>query len=146
MYSLVKRQAEVELLPMAQANGLSVFPYSPGGGGLLSGKYTQKGAQGRLATNKAYEVRYGETWVHETAAKFSAFCKDKNLHPMSVAVAWAGAHPAVTAPIIGARNVEQLQASLDSVKVAMTPELRAEISALSRAPAVATDRTDEASK
>jgi aryl-alcohol dehydrogenase-like predicted oxidoreductase len=91
-------------------------------------------------------VRYGETWVHETAAKFSAFCKDKNLHPMSVAVAWAGAHPAVTAPIIGARNVEQLQASLDSVKVAMTPELRAEISALSRAPAVATDRTDEASK
>jgi len=146
MYSLVKRQAEVELLPMAQANGLSVFPYSPGGGGLLSGKYTQKGAQGRLATNKAYEVRYGETWVHETAAKFSAFCKDKNLHPMSVAVAWAGAHPAVTAPIIGARNVEQLQASLDSVKVAMTPELRAEISALSRTPAVATDRTDEASK
>jgi aryl-alcohol dehydrogenase-like predicted oxidoreductase len=146
MYSLVKRQAEVEVLPMAQANGLSVFPYSPAGGGLLSGKYTQKGAQGRLATNKAYEVRYGETWVHETAAKFSAFCKDKNLHPMSVAVAWAGAHPAVTAPIIGARNVEQLQASLDSVKVAMTPELRAEISALSRAPAVATDRTDEASK
>src|SRR5687767_15532424 len=146
MYSLVKRQAEVELLPMAQANGLSVFPYSPGGGGLLSGKYTQKGAQGRLATNKAYEVRYGETWVHETAAKFSGFCKDKNLHPMSVAVAWVGAHPAVTAPIIGARSVEQLQASLDSVKVAMTPELRAEISALSRTPAVATDRTDEANK
>ena len=146
MYSLVKRQAEVELLPMAQANGLSVFPYSPGGGGLLSGKYTQKGAQGRLATNKMYEARYGETWVHETAAKFSAFCKDKNLHPMSVAVAWVGAHPAITAPIIGARNVEQLQASLDSVKVAMTPELRAEISALSRAPAIATDRTDEASK
>ncbi|HEU0258415.1 MAG TPA: aldo/keto reductase, partial [Burkholderiales bacterium] len=38
MYSLVKRQAEVELLPMAQANGLAVFPYSPAGGGLLSGR------------------------------------------------------------------------------------------------------------
>ena len=146
MYSLVKRQAEVELLPMAQANGLSVFPYSPAGGGLLSGKYTQKGAQGRLATNKAYEVRYGEPWVHETATRFSGFCREKNLHPMSVAVAWVGAHPAVTAPIVGARNVEQLQASLDSVTVAMTPELRAEISALSRAPAVATDRTEEANK
>ena len=146
MYSLVKRQAEVELLPMAQANGLSVFPYSPAGGGLLSGKYTQKGAQGRLATNKMYEVRYGDAWVHETAAKFSGFCREKNLHPMSVAVAWVGAHPAVTAPIVGARNVEQLQASLDSVKVAMTPELRAEISALSRAPAVATDRSEEANK
>jgi len=146
MYSLVKRQAEVELLPMAQANGLSVFPYSPAGGGLLSGKYTQKGAQGRLATNKMYEARYGEPWLHETAAKFSGFCKERNLHPMSVAVAWTASHPAVTAPIIGARNVEQLQASLDSVKVAMTPELRAEVSALSRAPAVATDRSEEANK
>jgi aryl-alcohol dehydrogenase-like predicted oxidoreductase len=65
---------------------------------------------------------------------------------MSAAVAWVGAHPAVTAPIIGARSVEQLQASLDSVKIDMTPELRAEISALSRAPAVATDRTEEANK
>jgi aryl-alcohol dehydrogenase-like predicted oxidoreductase len=146
MYSLVKRQAEVELLPMAQANGLSVFPYSPAGGGLLSGKYTQKGAQGRLATNKMYEIRYGEAWVHETATRFAAFCKERNFHPMSAAVAWVGAHPAVTAPIIGARSVEQLQASLDSVKIDMTPELRAEISALSRAPAVATDRTEEANK
>jgi len=146
MYSLVKRQAEVELLPMAQASGLSVFPYSPAGGGLLSGKYTQKGAQGRLATNKMYEARYGEPWLHETAARFSGFCKERNLHPMSVAVAWVGTQPAVTAPIIGARNLEQLQASLDSVKVAMTPELRAGISALSRAPAVATDRSEEANK
>jgi aryl-alcohol dehydrogenase-like predicted oxidoreductase len=146
MYSLVKRQAEVELLPMAQASGLSVFPYSPAGGGLLSGKYTQKGAQGRLATNKMYEARYGEPWLHETAARFSGFCKERNLHPMSAAVAWVATHPAVTAPIIGARNLEQLQASLDSVKIDMTAELRTQITALSRAPAVATDRSEEASK
>jgi aryl-alcohol dehydrogenase-like predicted oxidoreductase len=144
MYSLVKRQAEVELLPMAQANGLSVFPYSPAAGGLLSGKYVEKGAQGRFSTNKMYQARYGEPWVHETAAKFAAFCKARNLHPISAAVAWVGAHPAVTAPIIGARSVEQLQASLDSVKIDMTPELRAEISALSRTPALATDRSEEA--
>src|SRR5574339_132775 len=56
MYSLVKRQAEVELLPMASANGLSVFPYSPAGGGLLSGKYSQN-QTGRLPTNKMYEKR-----------------------------------------------------------------------------------------
>ena len=146
MYSLVKRQAEVELLPMAQANGLSVFPYSPAGGGLLSGKYTQKGAQGRLATNKMYEARYGEPWLHETAARFSGFCKERNLHPMSVAVAWVATHPAVTAPVIGARNLEQLQASLDSVKVEMSPALRAEIAALSRTPPPATDRSEEQKK
>jgi aryl-alcohol dehydrogenase-like predicted oxidoreductase len=143
MYSLVKRQAEVELLPMAQANRLSVFPYSPAGGGLLSGRYATPGAQGRHTTNKMYASRYGEPWVHETAAKFVDFCRKNNLHPISAAVAWAGAHPGVTAPIAGARSAEQLQASLDSVKIEMTPELRAQITALSRSPGIATDRTDE---
>ena len=146
MYSLVKRQAEVELLPMAAANSLSVFPYSPAGGGLLSGKYLDKGATGRFTSNKMYETRYGDAWVHETAARFVGFCRQRNLHPMSAAVAWVGAHPAVTAPIIGARSVEQLRASLDSVNVPMTPELRAEITALSRTPPPATDRSEEASK
>jgi aryl-alcohol dehydrogenase-like predicted oxidoreductase len=146
MYNLVKRQAEVEILPMAQANAVAVVPYSPAGGGLLSGKYAQKGAQGRLATNKMYESRYGDAWMHETAARFADFCRSRGWHPMSVAVAWVGAHPAVTAPIIGARSLEQLRASLDSVKIAMTPELRAEIAALSRTPAPATDRSEETKK
>ena len=143
MYNLVKRQAEVEILPMAQANGLGVFPYSPGGGGLLSGKYAQAGAQGRIAANKMYETRYGEEWMHGVAAKFAAFCSARGWHPMSAAVAWVGAHPAVTAPIIGARSVEQLRASLDSVKLDMGAELRAEIAALSRTPPPATDRLEE---
>ena len=142
MYNLVKRQAEVEILPMAQANGLGVVPYSPAGGGLLSGKYAEK-ASGRLSQNKMYETRYGEPWMHEVAAAFAAFCRQRGFHPMSAAVAWVGAHPAVTAPIIGARNIEQLQASLDSVKIPMTPQLRAEIAALSRAPPPATDRLEE---
>jgi aryl-alcohol dehydrogenase-like predicted oxidoreductase len=143
MYNLVKRQAEVEILPMAAADGIGVTPYSPAGGGLLSGKYASKEAQGRLAINKMYETRYGEPWMHEVAAAFSAFCKARGFHPMSAAVAWVGAHPAVTAPIIGARSLEQLQASLDSVKIDMTPELRAEITALSRTPPPATDRLEE---
>src|SRR5262245_5779032 len=146
MYSLVKRQAEVELLPMAQANGLGVVPYSPSGGGLLSGRYTDPAAQGRHTTNKMYKVRYGDDWMHETAAKFVAFCKTRNWHPISAAVAWVGAHPAVTAPIIGARSLDQLRASLDSVKITLTPELRAEIATLSRTPPPATDRSDEASR
>jgi aryl-alcohol dehydrogenase-like predicted oxidoreductase len=146
MYNLVKRQAEVEILPMAQANGLCVTPYSPAGGGLLSGKYADKGTKGRLATNKMYEARYGEPWMHEVAAKFSAFCKGKGLHPVSVAVSWVATHPAVTAPIIGARSLEQLKASLDSVKIEMTPQLRAEVSALSRTPPPATDRSEEVKK
>lgn len=143
MYSLVKRQAEVEILPMAEANGVGVIPYSPSGGGLLSGKYADKSAQGRIVANKMYQDRYGEAWMHEVAARFAAFCRQRGFHPMSAAVAWVGAHPAVTAPIIGARSVEQLKASLDSVKIDMTPELRSELAALSRTPPPATDRSEE---
>ena len=143
MYSLVKRQAEVELLPMAQANGLGVVAYSPAGGGLLSGRYLQAGATGRHTTNTMYKARYSDEWMHETAAKFVDFCKERGWHPMSAAVAWVGAHPAITAPIIGARSLDQLQASLDSVKITMTPEVRSQIATFSRTPPPATDRTDE---
>jgi aryl-alcohol dehydrogenase-like predicted oxidoreductase len=145
MYNLVKRQAEVEILPMAQANGVAVTPYSPAAGGLLSGKYLEQ-QSGRLSTNKMYETRYGEPWMHEVAAKFVAFCRQHGYHPVSLAVAWVASHPAVTAPIIGARNLEQLRASLDSVKIEMTPELRAQIAALSRTPPPATDRLEEQKK
>src|SRR3989442_8006086 len=83
MYNLVKRQAEVEILPMAQANGLAVVPYSPAGGGLLSGKYArQDTATGRLATNKMYESRYGEQWMHEVAAKVPAVGRKGGRYPI----------------------------------------------------------------
>ncbi|HTR86771.1 MAG TPA: aldo/keto reductase [Reyranella sp.] len=143
MYNLVKRQAEVEILPMAQANGLSVVPYSPGAAGMLSGKYVAGSNSGRLKTNKMYEARYGDEWMAEVAEKYVAFCKQRGLHPVSAAIAWVGSHPAVTAPIIGARNTDQLKDSLASVKIDMTPELRKELADLSRTPPPATDRLEE---
>ena len=142
MYSLVKRQAEVELLPMAEANGIGVIPYSPAAAGILSGKYAGN-ATGRLKTNKMYETRYSEPWMFEVADKFVAFCRQRGLHPVSTAVAWVGAHPAITAPIVGARSLEQLQDSLNSVRIEMTSALRAEIATLSPTPAPATDRLEE---
>ena len=142
MYSLVKRQAEVEILPMAEHNGIGVIPYSPAAAGLLSGKYLGQ-ASGRLKTNKMYEARYGEEWAFETAEKFVALCKARGLHPVSAAIAWVAAHPAITAPIVGARNLDQLEASLASVDVDMTSALRREIADLSRTPPPATDRLEE---
>src|SRR5260370_1217435 len=109
---------------MAEANGLGVIPYSPAAGGLLSGKYVAD-ATGRLTTNKMYQTRYGEAWVHEVAARFADFCRGRGLHPVSVAVAWVAAHPAVTAPIIGGRSVKQLPASLAPVKIDLSPSLPA---------------------
>ncbi len=145
MYNLVKRQAEVEILPMALSEGLGVIPYSPLGGGLLTGKYAAgvRPDRGRLVENAMYMKRYGDELVYETAGRFSAFAKARGYDPAALAVAWVGSHPAVTAPIIGARNLQQLEGSLKSVEIDMTPELRAEVSALSPEPPPATDRSEE---
>ncbi len=145
MYNLVKRQAEVELLPMAVSEGLGVFPYSPMGGGLLSGKYGvgEKPAAGRLVENKMYATRYGDPGVFQTAQEFTALAKKYGHHPAALAVAWVASHPAVTAPIIGARNLEQLETTLGVLEIEMTEEFRSEISALSPEPPPATDRNEE---
>jgi aryl-alcohol dehydrogenase-like predicted oxidoreductase len=145
MYNLVKRQAEVEILPLAQSERLGVIPYSPLGGGLLTGKYGpgKRPAAGRIVENDMYRVRYGEAWMFEVADRFAAFARERGLDPVALAVAWVSSHPAVTSAIIGARNLEQLEGSLAAVEIGMTPELRAEVSALSPTPPPATDRSEE---
>ena len=148
MYNLAKRQAEVELLPMAQSEQIGVISYSPLGGGLFSGKYgpDKSPESGRLVENKMYQVRYGDKWMYELAANFAQMAQEIGVHPVSLAVAWVGAHPGITAPIIGARNPDQLKASLDALTVEMTDQLWQQISDLSYTPPPATDRNEETSK
>jgi aryl-alcohol dehydrogenase-like predicted oxidoreductase len=145
MYNLVKRQAEVEILPLAQSEQIGVIPYSPLGGGLLTGKYTtsSKPESGRLLEDKMYMVRYGEQVYYEVAERVTEYAKEKGIAVPTLAVAWVMTHPAVTAAIIGARNVAQLNDSLAAAEIAMTPEWRKEISALSPEPPPATDRLEE---
>jgi aryl-alcohol dehydrogenase-like predicted oxidoreductase len=145
MYNLVKRQAEVEILPMAQSEQIGVIPYSPLGGGLLTGKYgsERRPESGRLVVNQMYQTRYGADWVYDVAEAFSDFAREHGYDPAALAVAWVGSHPAVTAPIIGARNLTQLEGSLKSLDIDMTADLRAALSALSPEPPPATDRNEE---
>lgn len=145
MYNLAKRQVEVEILPLAQAEQIGVIPYSPLGGGLLTGKYTtsSKPEQGRLVTNANYVKRYGDQMYYDTAERFSDYAKQKGIHPATLAVAWVRNHPGVTAPIIGARSLEQLEPSLAAADLNMDAEWRREIGDLSYTPPPATDRTEE---
>lgn len=145
MYNLVKRQAEVELLPMAASEGLGVFPYSPLGGGLLSGKYgvNDRPSSGRLVDTELYRVRYGAPNSYEIAERFVALARDHGHEPAALAIAWVASHPAVTAPILGARSVAQLEGALGAASIAMTRELREAISLLAPEPAPATDRSEE---
>jgi aryl-alcohol dehydrogenase-like predicted oxidoreductase len=145
MYSLVKRQAEVEILPLARAAGLGVITYSPLGGGLLSGKYgaARKPGHGRLIDNRMYAARYGDEAYFGVADSFASLARELGVHPATLAVSWVKAHPAVTAPILGARSVEQLEPSLAAAEFAMSDELYARIAALSPTPPPATDRSEE---
>jgi len=143
MYNLVKRQAEVEILPMARSEQLGVLTYSPMAAGLLSGKYLEESGTGRLAENKFYQARYDEDDYRQTVRRFVDFCTQRGWTPATAAIAWVASHPAVTAPIIGARDLEQLEAALLAVDVSITAELRDEMSALSKTPPLATDRRDE---
>jgi aryl-alcohol dehydrogenase-like predicted oxidoreductase len=145
MYNLLKRQAEAEILPMAEAEGLGVIPYSPMAGGLLSGKFGvgRRPASGRLTENKIYQTRYSEEANFEIADRLDAFARERGWSTAALALAWVAGHPAVTAPIFGARNVAQLRDALASLEIPLDASLRAEISALSPEPPPATDRSEE---
>jgi aryl-alcohol dehydrogenase-like predicted oxidoreductase len=144
MYSLAKRQAEVEILPLAQSEQVGVIAYSPLGGGILTGKYVSgTPEQGRLLTNTMYQKRYGDQMYSEIAANFSEYAKAQGIHPATLAVAWVMAHPGITAPIIGARNVQQLEASLAAADLTLDAEQYTAVSALSYEPPPATDRSEE---
>ena len=101
MYSLLKRQAETEILPLAASEKIGVISYSPVAGGVLSGKYApgQTPNAGRLVTHHKYADRYGEEGTLETAIKFAGFAREHGYDPVSLAVAWVKSHPAITAPI-----------------------------------------------
>jgi len=145
MYNLLKRQAESEILPLARAEQLAAFTYSPLGAGLLTGKYGpgRSPNAGRVKDNPMYGYRYGEKSYYEIAAAFTELAAEIGHHPVSLAVAWVAAHPAVTAPLLGARDVKQLEPALAALEIDMTPELYDRIAALSPAPAPATDRNEE---
>ncbi len=145
MYNLVKRQAEVEILPLAKSEQLGVITYNSLGAGLLSGKYTQNAMPqtGRLVEKKQYGKRYGNPLYYEIAEKFTTYANKHGVHPVTLAVRWVLSNPAVTSTIVGARNVDQLSASLAVPDFIMTEQMREEITALSISPGTATDRLEE---
>lgn len=143
MYNLLKRQAEVEIFPMAESESLGVMTYSPLAGGLLSGKYLNpKSAEGRLKTNKTYQSRYRDERNTGIISDFISLADELSIPAVPLALSWAGHHPAVTSVIAGARNIDQLQGAFDSLKIDMTESLRKRISDLSYTPPSATDRSE----
>ncbi len=143
MYNMVKRQAEVEILPMSAAEQIAVTPYSPLGGGLLTGKYNNQKA-GRLVEDSRYGARYDQDWAHKTAQDLTEIAAQHDVHPATLAVAWVAKNPDITAPLISGKTPEQLQPSLDAMSFEMSDDLYRELNRITRTPPPATDRLEEA--
>ncbi|MDB6176348.1 aldo/keto reductase [Paracoccus sp. Z330] len=142
MYNLVKRQAEAEILPMALDQNIAVLPYSPLGGGLLTGKY-RGGGTGRLSSDQVYAARYGADWMWDCASKLTDLAAELGHNAATLAVAWIARNPAIAAPIISARSPEQLAPSLAAMGLNLVDDVYAAVTALSKTPDPATDRSEE---
>jgi aryl-alcohol dehydrogenase-like predicted oxidoreductase len=112
-YSLITRQPELEVLPSCQHYGLGVIPWSPLEGGLLGGAL-QKAKEGRRA---AEHVQKRIEKLRPQLERWESLCKELGEKPADVALAWVLKHPAVTAPIIGPRTMDQLTGSLRALEL-----------------------------
>ncbi|MFI1094869.1 aldo/keto reductase [Streptomyces sp. NPDC020917] len=139
-YSLIERTGERDLIPMARAMGLGVVPFSPLGGGVLTGKYGREDlnpagpvagetAGSRRSLNAALGMVTERTLAVADAVKEVA--AELGRTPAQVALAWTVNAPGVTAPIIGARTVAQLDDNLGALEVDLTPSQLARLDEVS---------------
>ena len=130
-YSLVERSIERELAPMADALGLGVLAWGPQAGGLLTGKYADASSQaGRLDPD---DRRMTDENFRIVEA-LRAVADDLDATPGQVALAWIRAQQPDAIPIVGARNVGQLDESLASIEVGLPPEHKARLDEASAIP------------
>ena len=142
-YSLLVREIEWEIVPAALDAGLGLLPWSPLGGGWLSGKYRrdqQPTGATRLGENpsrgmEAWDRRDSDhTWQVIDAVQKIA--EEREVSTAEVALAWVTARPAVTSTILGARTMDQLEANLRAASLHLTAEETATLDAVSDPPAV----------
>ncbi|HWL50923.1 MAG TPA: aldo/keto reductase [Chthoniobacteraceae bacterium] len=113
LYNLAERSVELEVIPAARHHGLGLLPWSPLGRGLLAGPPAAKGRrhdQERIAER---------TERKEQVEAYEALCRELGRAPSTIALAWLLHQPAVTAPIIGPRTLDQLQGNLEALDCAL---------------------------
>ncbi|MCU1476046.1 MAG: aldo/keto reductase [Subtercola sp.] len=116
IYNLLTRDIEREVIPAIEGYGLGLIPWSPLNGGLLAG-VLRKEREGKRR-NQGRSALATETH-HDAIEAFEDFADELGHDPADVGLAWLLHQPAVTAPIIGPRTAEQLDASLRSLEVTL---------------------------
>lgn len=120
LYNLLDRMIELEVVPACEFYGVGIIPWSPLKGGILGGAL-QKAAEGRRASEGAQKQI---DKFRPQLEKWEAWCAALGEHPADVALAWLLHQPAVTAPIIGPRTMEQLTGSLRALEIKLSDEQR----------------------
>ncbi|RFA08063.1 aldo/keto reductase [Subtercola boreus] len=114
IYNLLTRDIELEVIPSAVANGLGIIPWSPLQGGLLGGVVRkQRDGVRRLEGRAADALEANRSAIEQ----YESFAEELGHEPGDVGLAWLLHQPAVTAPIIGPRTQEQLDAALRALDV-----------------------------
>ena len=121
-YSLLQRTVEGELMPMAQELGLGVTPWSPLKGGVLSGKYKREDHGKHKPGRGARIVNLLDEGAYALLDLMAGIAREHDTTVARVALAWLGARPGVTSPIIGVRTLDQLNDNLAALEVKLTPE------------------------
>jgi len=129
-YNLLVRGIEHEIVPAALDLGIGLLPWSPLGGGWLSGKYRRDVAptgSTRLGENpergmEAWQKRNCSERTWEIIGTVTAIADAHGASPSQVALAWLGAQPAVSSVILGARSVEQLRDNMAAVTLQLTAD------------------------
>lgn len=133
IYNALNRGIEKEILPFCQSKGLGVIVYNPLAGGMLTGKYRRGQALPsgtRLQVFEDYHKRYFTEEALSIVERFLEIAKQKEVTPAQLALAWVLGEPRVTCPIIGARNLEQFNDTIEGFKLRLTREERAAIPAV----------------
>ena len=114
IYNLLQREVELEVIPAAQANGIGVIPWSPLQGGLLGGVLRKEREGRRRTTGRAKEYLESN---RQQIEQWEGFAEELGHEPGDVALAWLLHRPGVTAPIVGPRTREQLDAGIRALQV-----------------------------
>ena len=132
-YNLVHRaEFERELQTICQQYQIAVIPYSPLANGFLTGKYRRGQAQAAASARAgSVQRRYDREEAWRALAVVEQIAEVCGSTPTAIALAWLLAQPCVTAPILGARSVQQLESCLESLNVTVTPEQMARLDAAS---------------
>jgi aryl-alcohol dehydrogenase-like predicted oxidoreductase len=126
-YSLLERTIEGELIPLALAHGLGVTPWGPLKAGALSGKYTRANADTAKANRGAWTTSALNDRAYTVIDVLTKIARDLGSTPARVALSWVQHRPGVSATIIGARTLQQLEDNLAALELALSPQQTAQL-------------------